>query len=173
MRKGYWLSSNGEIALIRMEDLHIKNVLRTLRKNLLLIKNPNLPIYSTTEDKLVELAEEAQRRNILPRSDLTIAQVMTYILTWENEYQVNKQKINTQPITRAVTLSYTNNGSNHRTEPSDFTKLAEYPEKNKINSAKKLYFNINVVDEISRITGLKTSKTQRVEIEFERRLDID
>ena len=92
-RPGYWKSAGSEPILIRdMTDAHLHNSLRYMALRYDIIAAMPETSYSEREDKrnkadwnerkLAELAEDAQRRSMLPANDLSVTEVVRLAKDW-------------------------------------------------------------------------------------------
>lgn len=74
-----------------LEDSHIKNICRYLRKTLL-ENTLGASWLRSNEDHLVAFGAEAQRRNLAPQGDITMDAFNLIIDGWERDFNAKAEK---------------------------------------------------------------------------------
>jgi hypothetical protein len=93
-RPGYWVIKGGqEIPIINLEDSHLKNILRFLRNQriMLISRGRSQNWIADCKNKIIELGEEAHRRNLIPAGDITLERLLEYIAEWQVEFDNRHQ----------------------------------------------------------------------------------
>jgi hypothetical protein len=89
-RPGYWTTKDGrEVPYAELEDYHLKNILRMLRNRYLGTEEPRQK--QLFERSLIEMGEEAQRRNLVVQGDSVPFEVLlATIKIWQDNYDARK-----------------------------------------------------------------------------------
>lgn len=178
-RRGEWKKDGVTIQIAQMEEGHLRNSLRYLYRKINELQQPDPrlpapPLANTWrspsavnyyEDKLVELGEEAQRRNYLP-PQLTFQQLMTILADWENQARINAQQVRyQQQIVAAPIVSLADLDS--AVERSLIARAEAPPN--------TISLHTDVIGEVEKTIGLKLKKqNKRVPLEkVERNLSFE
>ena len=162
-RPGYWKTSTGEIPYANMGESHVRHALRYCRTKIK--DSPSNARY--WENKVVELGNEAQRRAIIPNSDISLEALYVIIDDWQTQWDASKPR---QTNTRTGVSPSRPYPSFTNAENAISTVAAGAPVKLKGYISR----HVSVEHEIARITGMPVRETVMTEDSHtERRLDLD
>ena len=176
-RPGYWKTGAGiEIAYGDMQPSHVKNALRYLRKRYNELEGvaDSVNYRNYCEQKLIELGNEAQRRQLVPPGDLPFARLLGCIAVWQADWDITHPTVTTlatyvQPFDLPAPEIPTLHGVP--------LTLQQARQQNEIyikkNAGRLISHNYNILGEIAEVTQLNIHNSREIDILSERQLDDD